>query len=154
MLSEHSTRAIGLELDFRLISHFAPLSPTRFGFFFALFSLSLFEIFFPQNEKCMRFPRVRFPQLSETYSVPRSVKKKQVKWRKKEREVEKDWRKKSGYVQHRAMDDSKTEGKMEGWQMEGYESFGTLKESKRREREYAKQKYHARSNWGGTCKVD
>lgn len=89
MLSEHSTRAIGLELDFRLISHFAPFSPTRsvfLCFFFALFSLSLFEIFFPQNEKCMRFPRVRFPQLSETYSVPHSVKKKQVKWRKKERE--------------------------------------------------------------------
>jgi len=75
----------------------------------------------------MRFPGVRFPQLSKTYSVPRSVKKKTSETG-KEREVEKDGRRKSGYVKHRAMDDSKTEGKMEGWQMEGYESFGTLRE--------------------------
>lgn len=57
MLSEHSTRAIGLELDFRLISHFAPLSPTRFGFFFcSVFTVSLWN-FLSTKRKVHEIPK-------------------------------------------------------------------------------------------------
>lgn len=159
MLSEHSTRAIGLELDFRLISHFAPFSPTRSLVFFVFFLLCFYclslKFSFHKTKSAWDSQGCAFPSFQKLILC--HVQSRKSKWngeKKREREVENDWRRKSGYVQYRAMDDSKTEGKMEGWQMEGYESFGTLKESKRREREYAKQKYRARSNWGGTCKVD
>lgn len=54
---------------------------------------------------------------------------------------------------NRAMDDSKTEGKMEGWQMDGYESFGTQRE-RGREREYTPTRSIMHSGDGCTCNVD
>ncbi len=148
-LSEHSMRAIGLELDFCLISHLASFSPSPL--FVLCFSLSLFKNFLSKKWKVHESPRGALsPAFKNLFRATFSQEKASETGKEGETEVERDWWRKSGYVQHRAMDDSKTEGKMEGWQMEGYKSFGTLRGRER----IHNQKYHAHSNWGDTCKVD
>lgn len=72
--------------------------------FCSVFAVSLQNVLFTKR-KCVRVPGGHFPQLPQTYSLLR-LESKTEKEREREADVERDWKRKSGYVQQRAIDDS------------------------------------------------